>query len=111
MVGNDLPFFLLVSLSANSTQSDELSDCQAELNSYLAKHPDWDFNQGWKPMLNNMQLLLLPLLSLRLIEPWLKVFENPLLLSSFNTLISLVNLCAHALTATKLNPINAFSSA
>ena len=49
-----------------------------------------------------MQLLLLPLLFLRLVEPWLKVFENPLLLSSFNTLISLVNLCANALTGTKL---------
>jgi SRSO17 transposase len=103
--------FLLVSLSANSTQSDELSDCQSELNSYLAKHPDWDLNQGWKSMLNNMQLLLLPLLSLRLVEPWLKVFENPLLLSSFNTLINLVNLCANALTVTKLNPLHTFSSA
>jgi hypothetical protein len=58
-----------------------------------------------------MQLLLLPLLSLRLVEPWLKVFENPLLVSTFNTLITLVNLCANALTATKLNPLHAFSSA
>jgi hypothetical protein len=58
-----------------------------------------------------MQLLLLPLLSLRLVEPWLNVFENPLLLSSFNTLISLVNLCANALTETQSNPLHAFSSA
>lgn len=103
--------FLLVSLSANLTQSEQLSDCQTELNSYLAKHPDWNFNPGWKSMLNNMQLLLLPLLSLRLVEPWLKVFENPLLVSTFNTLITLVNLCANALTGTKLNPLHAFSSA
>jgi len=86
-------------------------DYQTELNSYLAKHLGWDFNQGWKSMLNNMQLLLLPLLSLRLIEPWLKVYENQLLLSSFNTLISLVNLCANALTETKLNHLHEFSSA
>jgi len=103
--------FLLVSLSANSNQSEQLSDCQAELNGYLAKHPDWNFNQGWKSMLNNMQLLLLPSLALRLVEPWLKVFENSLLLSSFNTLISLVNLCANALTRTTLNPLHSFSSA
>ena len=103
--------FLLVSLSANSNQSEQLSDCQAELNGYLAKHPDWNFNQGWKSMLNNMQLLLLPSLALRLVEPWLKGFENSLLLSSFNTLISLVNLCANALTRTTLNPLHSFSSA
>ncbi len=106
--------FLLVSMRAISTQSSELSNlssCQSELNSYLAEHPDWDFNQGWKSMLNNMQLLLLPLLALKLVKPWLKVFESPLLVSSFNTLISLVNLCANALTGTKLNAFHQFSSA
>jgi SRSO17 transposase len=105
--------FLLVSMRAISTQTSELSDlsnCQSELNNYLAEHPDWDCNQGWKSMLNNMQLLLLPLLALKLVEPWLKVFEAPLLVSSFNTLIGLVNLCANALTGTKLNTIHQFSS-
>ncbi|WP_019487087.1 hypothetical protein [Kamptonema formosum] len=62
-------------------------------------------------MLNNMQLLLLPLLALKLVEPWLKVMQAPLLVSSFNTLIGLVNLCANALTGTKLNAIHQFSSA
>ena len=100
-------------MRAISTQTSELSDlsnCESELNNYLAGHPDWDCNQGWKSMLNNMQLLLLPLLALKLVEPWLKVFESPLLVSSFNTLIGLVNLYANALTGTKLNTTHQFSS-
>jgi SRSO17 transposase len=103
--------FVLVSLTASFTQFSDLSTGQSELKNYLAEHPNWDVNQGWKSMLNNVQLLLLPLLALKLVEPWLKVFENPLLVSSFNTLISLVNLCANALAGTKLNAIYSFSSA
>ena len=103
--------FLLVSTRANFTESSDLSTAQSELLSYLAQHPDWDFHPGWKSMLNNLQLLLLPLLALKLVEPWLRVFDNPLLVRSFHSLISLVNLCANAFTGTPFIPFHLFSSA
>ncbi len=61
-------------------------------------------------MLNNIQLLLVPLLAFNLVKPWLRVFNNPLLVSSFLTLISLVNLCANAFINRDLTTIHSFSS-
>jgi hypothetical protein len=61
--------------------------------------------------LNNVQLLLVPLLAFNLVKPWLLVFNNPLLVSSFLTLISLVNLCANAFLNRDLTTIYSFSSA
>jgi hypothetical protein len=89
----------------------QLSTCQAELESYLAAHPDWQLKSGWKSMLNNVQLLLVPLLAFNLVKPWLRVFNNSLLVSSFLTLISLVNLCANAFLNRDLTTIHSFSSA
>ena len=105
--------FLLVSLQAippYSPDLPELSICQAELTRYLVEHPDWDHRQGWKSMLNNMQLLLLPLLAFQLIKPWLTVFDNSLLVKGFNTLITLVNLSSNALIRTRLTALHSFSS-
>ena len=106
--------FLLISSLAPSPQPSkpvQLSTCQAELESYLAAHPDWQIKSGWKSMLNNVQLLLVPLLAFNLVKPWLRVFNNPLLVSSFLTLISLVNLCANAFLNRDLTTIHSFSSA
>jgi hypothetical protein len=91
--------FLVVSfqaLPAIVTESTEPRIVKLELKSYLSKHPDWDEHRGWKSALNNLQLLLLPLLSFNLIKSWLTVFSNPLLEHSFNTLITYVDLCSHA---------------
>jgi hypothetical protein len=62
-------------------------------------------------MLNNLQLLLIPLLAFNLVKPWLTVFDVPLLLSSFQELISLVALAAHAFTQRGLSHLHSFSSA
>lgn len=88
-----------------------LSTCQLEFKNYLAEHPYWEHQQGWKSMLNNMQLLLLPLLAFNLVKPWLTVFTNPLLVDGFNTLISLVDLCASTLTKPRITGVYPFSSA
>jgi hypothetical protein len=106
--------FLLISSLAPSPQPSkpvQLSTCQSELESYLATHPDWQVKSGWKSMLNNIQLLLVPLLAFNLVKPWFRVFNNSLLVSSFLTLISLVNLCSNAFLNRDLTTIHSFSSA
>jgi SRSO17 transposase len=91
--------FLLVSfqsLPATISESTKQKIIKVELKSYLSEHPQWDKHRGWKSALNNLQLLLLPLLAFNLIKPWLTVFGNLLLEQSFNTLIAYVNLCSCA---------------
>jgi SRSO17 transposase len=91
--------FLLVSfqsLPATIAESTEPKIVKVELKSYLSAHPHWDEHHGWKSALNNLQLLLLPLLAFSLIKPWLTIFGNPLLEQSFNTLITYINLCSYA---------------
>ena len=106
--------FLLISslaLAPQPSQPTQISTCQTELESYLAAHADWQQKAGWKSMLNNVQLLLLPLLAFNLVKPWLRVFSNPLLTSSFLALISIVDLCANAFLDRDLTTIHSFSSA
>jgi Transposase DDE domain len=103
--------FLLVSfqsLPATISESIEPNIVESELKSYLSKHPNWDEHRGWKSALNNLQLLLLPLLAFNLIKPWLTIFGNPLLEQSFNTLISFVDLCSHAFDSLGLLSIYPF---
>ncbi|MBP0042855.1 MAG: hypothetical protein J7545_12925, partial [Roseofilum sp. SBFL] len=42
------------------------------------QHPHWDSNKNGKSRLNNLRLLLLPLMCFNLILSWLEVFPNPL---------------------------------
>ena len=113
--------FLLVSFqSLPATISESLAEplgtriepniVESELKSYLSKHPNWDEHRGWKSALNNLQLLLLPLLAFNLIKPWLTIFGNPLLEQSFNTLIAFVDLCAHAFDSLGLLSVHPFCS-
>ena len=105
--------FLLVSfqsLPATISESIEPNILESELKSYLSKHPNWDEHRGWKSALNNLQLLLLPLLAFNLIKPWLTIFGNPLLEQSFNTLIAFVDLCTHAFDSLSLLSVHPFCS-
>lgn len=47
----------------------------------------WNYNTAWKSSLNNIRLLMQPLISLWLIFPWLDVFPNRNLLLGFHKLI------------------------
>lgn len=49
--------------------------------------PGWNSGQAWKNSLNNIRLLMRPLISLWLISPWLEVFPNHSLLMGFHRLI------------------------
>ncbi|MGB3204426.1 MAG: IS701 family transposase [Crinalium sp.] len=54
-------------------------------------HPQWNHQIGWKNTLNNLRLIVQPLLLLWLIYPWLDVFPNSNLLLGFNQLIIAMN--------------------
>ena len=54
-------------------------------------HRQWNHQTGWKNTLNNLRLIVQPLLLLWLIFPWIDVFPNPNLLLGFSQLISAMN--------------------
>lgn len=43
----------------------------------LAEHPRWDFNTGWKNLLNNLRLIIQPFVTFNLIAFWLRIFPIP----------------------------------
>jgi len=57
----------------------------------FSSHKQWNLEGGWKNTLNNLRLILQPLLLLWLILPWLDIFPNSHLLLGFNQLISTMN--------------------
>ena len=57
----------------------------------FSSHKEWNLKHGWKNNLNNLRLILQPLLLFWLIHPWLDIFPNSYLSLGFNRLISAVN--------------------
>lgn len=57
----------------------------------FSAHQQWNHHSGWKNTLNNLRLIVQPLLLFWLIYPWLDIFPNPHLLLGFNHLISAMN--------------------
>ncbi len=57
----------------------------------FSNHKQWNHTFGWKNILNNLRLIVQPLLLFWLIYPWLDVFPNSNLLLGFNHLISTMN--------------------
>jgi len=55
------------------------------------RHQQWNHQAGWKNTLNNLRLIVQPLLLFWLIYPWLDIFPNSNLLLGFNQLISTMN--------------------
>ncbi len=86
--------YLLVSL-----HSDALPTFKKPLNTIsttglgllLAEHRGWDFNTGWKNLLNNLRLILQPFVAFNLMKIWLKIFPIPELDVGFNRLIAFLN--------------------
>jgi SRSO17 transposase len=54
-------------------------------------HQQWNHASGWKNVLNNLRLVVQPLLLFWLVSPWLDIFPNSNLLLGFNYLISEMN--------------------
>lgn len=60
------------------------------LNSFQ-EHEEWNERKGWKNWLNNLQLILQPLISFNRTLKWLKVFPIPQLSLGFPRLIAQMN--------------------
>ncbi len=57
----------------------------------FANHKQWNHECGGKNTLNNLRLIVQPLLLFWLIYPWLDIFPNSHLLLGFNHLIAAMN--------------------
>ena len=57
----------------------------------FSNHQQWNHQSGWKNVLNNLRLIVQPLLLFWLIYPWLNIFPNSDLLPRFNHLICAMN--------------------
>jgi len=57
----------------------------------FSNHQQWNHASGWKNVLNNLRLVVQPLLLFWLISPWLDIFPDSNLLLGFNHLISAMN--------------------
>ncbi len=57
----------------------------------FSHHQQWNHDSGWKNTLNNLHLIVQPLLLSWLIYPWLDIFPNSHLLLVFNHLICAMN--------------------
>lgn len=73
-------------------QSHQLAPNILEISAVdFSVHQQWNHQTGWKNTLNNLRLIVQPLLLFWLIYPWLDVFPNSNLLLGFNQLISVMN--------------------
>jgi SRSO17 transposase len=57
----------------------------------FSNHEQWNQENGWKNTLNNLRLIIQPLILFWLIYPWLNIFPNSNLLRGFNYLIGTMN--------------------
>lgn len=91
--------YLLVSIQAtyfqfhhqsSTTSTPESSFSNSHVAQY-SQHPDWESGTTWKSALNNLRLIIQPLIFYRLIQPWLTVFNIPGMKRCFLKLIDFMN--------------------
>ncbi|MFN6566775.1 IS701 family transposase [Dendronalium sp. ChiSLP03b] len=98
--------YLMVSLHSSVFQKSHSYILQI-----FAEHPLWDESYGWKNILNNLRLIIQPLILFNLIKPWLKVFSIPQLSTGFSDLISIMNTLHNHLFLSLWSDYFSFSSA
>ncbi|NEO75989.1 IS701 family transposase [Moorena sp. SIO4G3] len=59
----------------------------------VSNHQQWNHEDGWKNVLNNLRLLIQPIMMLWVIFPWLDILPNTNLLLGLNQLIREINQC------------------
>ena len=67
------------------------TEVQKNRDIIFSNHKQWNHQCGWKNTLNNLRLIIQPLLLFWLIYPWLDILPNSKLLLGFNHLISAMN--------------------
>jgi SRSO17 transposase len=106
--------YLLVSLHASAlpTFKKPLNTISATgLGLLLAEHPRWDFNTGWKNLLNNLRLIIQPFVTFNLITFWLRIFPIPELDVGFSRLVAFMNRFPGAIPTATEQTLFHFSSA
>lgn len=92
--------YLLVSIQAtyfqfesklNQESAPEEAVSVTSSASLYSQHPYWESGITWKSALNNLRLILQPLIFYCLIQPWLQVFDIPEMKRCFSKLIDLMN--------------------
>lgn len=78
--------FLMVSLFA-----DAFNEACPLAHQIFAQHPWWKRQSGWKNLLNNLRLIIQPLICFNWLKPWLTVMPIPSMRTGFEQLISLMN--------------------
>ena len=70
-------------LKTNSETKNPLSD--------FSLHPQWNHKTGWKNVLNNLRLLVQPIILLWSLLPWLDILLDRYLLLGFHNFIDAIN--------------------
>jgi SRSO17 transposase len=78
--------FLMVSLFA-----DAFNDTCPIAHQQFAQHPWWSNQSGWKNLLNNLRLIIQPLICFNWLKRWLEVFSIAALQAGFEQLMSKMN--------------------
>ena len=97
--------FLMVSLFA-----DAFNDTCPLSHQRFAPHPWWDNQGGWKNLLNNLRLIIQPLISWNLLKCWLDIFPNGSLKIGFEHLTSRMEEFCCPLVRKWLNPLELSSA-
>ena len=91
--------YLLVSIQANYFQletnipnsNSQVSTLKLPSSFPFSHHPWWEKGNTWKSSLNNLRLIIQPLIFCHLIIPWLSVFPNQYLQLGLSKLINIMN--------------------
>lgn len=91
--------YLLVSIQANYfrletvTYDSNTQDATVQFSASFpfSQHPWWEKGQTWKSSLNNLRLIIQPLIFFNLLQPWLSVFPNQYLQVGLTKLINIMN--------------------
>ena len=78
--------FLMVSLFA-----EPFNDSWPLAHQHFVRHPWWNNQSGWKSLLNNLRLIIQPLVCFNWLKRWLEVFPITSLQFGFERLISKMN--------------------
>jgi len=86
MISLNSPAFLSLNQS-----SQILPEVKEDNSVNFSSHQQWNHENGWKNILNNLRLIVQPLLLFWSLHPWLDIFPNENLGMGFNQLISAMN--------------------
>lgn len=70
--------YLMISLQTSVFQN-MLPPDEGTARTTYAQHRWWDTGSGWKHTLNNLRLIIQPVICAALLNPWLRVFDVPTL--------------------------------